>query len=494
MIDVLAKAAPLKLGVKLGYSAGQLVEGVFNNALSVFLLFYVTTACGLSGGLAGIALSAGILVDAVMDPLIGSLSDRWRSRFGRRLPFMVVGLVPLTICFLLIFALPSGLSQIGLAVWLAVLSIVMRISMSMFVLPYQAVGAELSDDYAERSSLMTWRWGIGQLGALIVIVLGLGVFLGGKNGLTHRAAYIPFGVCLAAVLVAGALVAIRTTWVMRARLHPPQASEGGIGVSLVREMAEVFRNPSFRILFFGALLFFVSIGVYSALSLHTNTFFWKLSAGQTQVVTLALFGGLLLGAPLAGPLLKWFEKATILTAGMLGLGLAQAVPVLLRFAGLLPLTGDGLVVVIATIMLAGGSLMAAAAIAFLAMLADAADEHELLFGARREGLFFAGWAFSSKAAGGIGALVAGWVLQLIHFPTDLAKHPELAVGLPQHMTDTLAWFTGPGTGLLAILAALINLGYRLDGKAHAAILLDLQARRSASSSAAAQDPTLPPAK
>jgi GPH family glycoside/pentoside/hexuronide:cation symporter len=466
---------PLKFGVKIGYASGQLIEGVINNVLSVFLLFYLTTACGLSGGLAGAALSVGLIVDAVMDPLIGSLSDGWRSRFGRRLPFMVVGLVPMTVSFLLLFSLPAGLSQTALACWVAALHIVMRVSMSLVVLPYQAVGAELSDDYVERSSLMSWRWGIGQIGAFLVMILGFGVFL--KNGLANRLAYTPFAFSLAAIFLFGALLAIRMIWVTRSRQHPPTSGEGPVGLRAFREMTEAFRNPSFRVLFVGALIFFVAIGVYAALAIHANTFFWKLQADQTQQVTLALFGGLLFGAPLAGPLLARFEKATVLVIGMVGLGLAQTVPFLLRFAGLLPQTGQSLTLILAAIMLVGGALMAAAAIAFMSMIADATDEHEHLFGARREALFFAGWAFANKAATGIGALVSGVILQIIHFPTDLAQHGGLNAALPTTMTDQLAWFTGPGTGLLSIVAALVNLGYRLDRKKHAAILADLALRK-----------------
>ena len=473
-----AKHPPLKFGVKIGYASGQLIEGVINNVLSFFLLFYLTTACGLSGGLAGAALSVGLIVDAVMDPLIGSLSDGWKSRFGRRLPFMVAGLVPMTICFVLLFSLPSGLSQIALACWVAALHIVMRVSMSLVVLPYQAVGAELSDDYVERSSLMSWRWGIGQIGALLVMVLGFGVFLGGKNGLANRAAYTPYALSLAVIFLFGALLAIRMTWVTRARQHPPSKGEGNVGVRAFREMMEAFRNPSFRILFVGALLFFVAIGVYAALAIHANTFFWKLSAAQTRNVTLALFGGLLIGAPLAGPMLARLEKSTVLVAGMVGLGLAQSIPFLLRFAGLLPQTGDTLTLILCSIMLLGGVLMAAAAIAFMSMIADATDEHEYLFGARREALFFAGWAFATKAATGVGALVSGIILQIVHFPTDLAQHGGMSAVLPVAVSDHLAWFTGPGTGLLSIGAALINLGYRLDRKKHAAILTFLAARKA----------------
>src|SRR3546814_16368494 len=106
---------PLGWRLKLAYAGGQLVEGIANNSLSVFLLFYVTAVCGLPGALAGAALAAGMVVDAVMNPIIRSLTDGWRSRFGRGLPLMAASLLPLVILFILMFALPAGLSLASLA-------------------------------------------------------------------------------------------------------------------------------------------------------------------------------------------------------------------------------------------------------------------------------------------------------------------------------------------------------------------------------------------
>jgi glycoside/pentoside/hexuronide:cation symporter, GPH family len=466
----------------LGYSSGQLVEGIVTNALLVFLLFYATSVCGLSGGLAGLALSAGLVVDAVMDPLIGSLSDSWRSRLGRRLPFMMSGLAPIAIIFVLIFSLPKGLSQTLLFAWLTTLSVALRISLSLFILPYQAIGAELSDDYVERSQLMAWRWAVGQVGALVAIGLGFGVFFNGKAGLSTRAAYSPFALSLAVLFVAGGLVALWVAYQTRGRQHPPAAARGAIVVRLLRELGELFRNRSFVILFVGALLFFIALGVNASLGLHANTYFWRLTSGQTQLVTLGLFGGLLVGAPLAGPFLKRLEKRTILGAGIIGLAVAQGGPASLRLMGLLPLEGQALALFLASIMIVAGVLMAAAAIAFSSMMADAADEHEHLFGARREGLFFAAWAFASKAANGVGALVAGLVLQVIHFPTDLAQHGGIAVALPASMTRLLGLCYGPGAALLSLGAVLVNLLYRLDRKAHAEILVAIEARHAAAAS------------
>lgn len=482
------RRAPLGLNLKLAYASGQLVEGVANNTLSVFLLFYVTAVCGLPGGLAGLALAVGLVVDAVMNPLIGSLTDGWRSRWGRRLPFMAASVAPITLCFVLIFTLPSGLSPVALAIWVALLSIALRLSMSVFILPYQALGAELTEDYVERSSLMTWRWLFGQLGAVAALALGFGVFLSGAAGLTQRSAYTPFAIVLAAIFLFGAAAAMRVTRTTLDRQHVATAATGQLHMRAFRELAEAFRNPSFRVPFLSALLFFTAMGAFLALGLHANTFFWQLDPGQTQAVTLGLFAGLVAGAPLAAPLLRRFEKAQILSAGMLGLALAQGAPAALRLLGLLPLSGAPLAAVLALTMFAGGSLMAAAAIALMSMIADATDQHEHLFGTRREGLYSAGQDFAMKAAQGLGSLLAGLVLQLIQFPAQLSEKGGLQAALPQETVDQLGLFYGPGTAMLSVGAALITLRYRLDRKAHASILQDLQARRVPSS---AQPPASP---
>ena len=468
---------PLRMTAKLGYASGAVLDGIATQAIGIFLLFYATAVCGIPAALAGVALAAGLVVDAVVDPLIGSLSDGWRSRFGRRLPFMLAGM-PCTALFLvLLFALPRGWSVPALFAWLTCSSIGLRISISLFLLPYNAVGAELSDRYEERSSIAAWRWGVAMLGGVTTVALGFGVFLGGPHGLSSRGGYLPFAITLAIIAAAGATVAMRTLASLRDRQHPPATADGLMLARLLREVGELARNRSFRTLFAGAILLFTAAAIHATLGIHANTYFWGMAPAQVQAVTLALFLGLLCGAPLAGPLLRLFEKRTVLIAGVMGLGLAYAVPPSLRLVGVLQ-AGKPPVALLAAVIFVGGTLMATAAIAFASMMADAADEHEHLFGARREGLYFAGWAFAGKAAAGFGSLVAGVALQAIGFPSGSAAHAA-PVALAPHLVTWLGAIYGLGPGLLAIGAALTCLFYRLDATTHRAILADLASRRGA---------------
>jgi GPH family glycoside/pentoside/hexuronide:cation symporter len=478
----------LRLGTKLAYSAGSLVDGIISNALNVFLLFYVTAVCGLPGGLAGAALAVGLVVDAVVEPFIGSISDSLRSRLGRRLPMMIAGLPLAVVSFVLIFSLPKGLDQTGLFLLLTALSVTLRASLSVFNLPYLAVGAELSDSYVERSDIATWRWGLGMLGVLVALTLGFAVFFKGPGGLAQRAAYGPYALALACVIAVAALVAMRAVHATRDRQHLPAHDVHGLARRLVVQVVEVFNNRSFRLLFLSALLFFIAQGVTSTLGLHANTFFWRLTGDQVQLVTLAFFAGLLIGAPLAGPIISRMEKRTALLVGLGGLILAQGGPSTLRLLGLLPLEGQSLALTLATVTALGGALMTTAAIAFMSMMADAADEHEHLFGARREGLYFAGWAFAGKAANGAGALISGIVLQVIAFPTNLASAGGLATPLPAATTNWLGFFYGPGAALLSTAGVLVMFWYRLDRRAHATIMTELARRRGLPPEAAALVP------
>jgi GPH family glycoside/pentoside/hexuronide:cation symporter len=468
----------LPLGRKTGYAAGQLVELVVASMLNIFVLFYVTVVCGLPGGLAGLALGAGIVVDAVMDPLIGSLSDGWRSRFGRRVPFMMASLVPIVLTFNLIFALPSALGQTALFLWLMLLSVSLRISLSVFTLPYLALGAELSDDYAERSSIAVWRWGIGIIGTVAVIGLGYGVFLAGPGGVSNRAAYLPLTLTLSILLLAGAFIAIRQGLATRQMQHEAETPTEAIHVRLFGEMSEMFRNRTFRVLFAASLLFNIEMGVNQALALHVATFFWGLSSAQMQVVFVPAVLGLALGAPLAGPLGKRVEKRTMLLIGMIGIVTCHALPVSLQLLGLLHLTKGALIAVLSPVALLGGAMMALSIIGFVSIIPDAADEHEQLFGARREGLYFAGWSFAAKSATGAGVLIAGVVLQLINFPAHLAERGG-AAALSERTVAWLAFAHGPGAALLSIAGIALVLLYRIDKQAHARIIADLTARRRA---------------
>jgi GPH family glycoside/pentoside/hexuronide:cation symporter len=479
-------------GLLAVYGAGAMLDATTTFFLSTLLYFYLTAVCGLSGSEAGGALAIALVADSVIDPIVGSISDNTRSRLGRRHPYMLGAIAPVAIAMGLLFSVPPGLKGGALFAYALGLLLAIRFAISLFYVPFIALGAELTDDYRKRSTIVAFRIGIGVIGTLSGIVLAYGVFLKGPGGLLHRAAYAPLAWICGGIVAAAALTCTLGTMGVRGRLHQATPSDGAGLTRFLSELNEVRRNPSFLILFGACLLFFVGQGMASAMTLHANTYFWKLPTPVIQLVSMTAIFGIFIGLPIVGVLSRKVEKRTL---AMIGMGLfctAQFSPVILRLTGIVPPTVAGAEVVLMAAATVLGVGVAACTVGFQSMMADAADEHEHLFHARREGLYFAGVTFSAKASSGIGVLIAGVAMDLIKFPNNLAAmgaHAEI----PAMTVRNLGLLYGPGAALITVCGVLLLTLYKLNQDSHAQIIASLVERRRASSEAALDAPLTPAA-
>jgi GPH family glycoside/pentoside/hexuronide:cation symporter len=458
----------LSIGFKSRYGFGQFVDGISTTALTYFAFFYLSAVCGLSGTLAGMSAFIALTVDSIADPAIGLLSDSTRAKLGRRHPYMLASIVPIAIAFGLFFMMPRTLTGFPLFAYVTALSIVLRVSVSVFNLPYIAMGAELTDDYRERSTIVAYRVLFGTVANFVCFGLALGVFMKGQNGLLDRAAYIPFGWTCAAVILAGGLIAALGTRSAIGRLHSAVARQGSIVGQFIRELSEIFRSRSFMMLFIGALIFFIAQGAAAALTIHANKYFWHLSAGAVQGVILGLALGPLVGIPLTAVMLRFVDKRTVAVGGLLIFCVSQFTLPFLRIYGVLPADGALLTSVLVVNAVILGAALAAGVIGFQSMMADAADEHEYVFGTRREALFYAGLTLAAKTAGGLGSLIAGVAMDAIDFPSNLAAKGSVLHLAPAVLRD-LGIISGPLPAFITAFGALMLFGYRLDQKKHDAI-------------------------
>ena len=99
----------LTRGTRLAFGVGQIAEGLKNASFNLFVLFYYNSVLGLSGSLCGLAIGIALVFDGLSDPLMGSISDNHRSRWGRRHPFMVIAALPFALAFFVLFAPPAGI-------------------------------------------------------------------------------------------------------------------------------------------------------------------------------------------------------------------------------------------------------------------------------------------------------------------------------------------------------------------------------------------------
>jgi glycoside/pentoside/hexuronide:cation symporter, GPH family len=472
-----ARSAPLTRGFKAGYGAGAMADGIVAAGFGFFLLFYLTAVCGMSGTRAGTAKLIALLVDAVADPAIGLASDRTRSRWGRRLPFMIGSLVPFALAFGLLFSIPASLTGVEQFVFVTACLVVLRLSLSFFVLPFTAVGAEVTDDHRERASVVSYRLSFQNAGILFGVVLGLGVFMSGPTGLLQHENYVPYAWTCAAAMVVTGLIAIGAVRNALPRLHGAKPGDTHFLSGFVRELVDLSRNRSFLVLFGTVLIYFLAYSAHVSLALHACRYFWKLDSFAIQLVLLATTLGPLLGAPISAFALRHIEKRTLSLGAFLAIALFLMWPPLFQLYGPFSLSPSDAAVVLFVNGLLVGTAILVGGVGFQSMLADTADEHEWLFGVRREGLFFSGLTLAYKAASGLGGLIAGMALDAIRFPTNLAAQgPGLAI--PHDVLERLALISGPLPAAIAALAPLFLFGYHLTRKKHAQIIAELEMRNA----------------
>jgi len=472
-----SRSAPLGFRIQAIYGSGALVETVINAALTNFHLIYITAVCGLSGTLAGASAFAALVIDAFVDPLVGWSSDNTNTRWGRRHPYMLIAALPVTIFFGLLFSIPAGFKGMTLFIYATSILLCLRFALSAYVVPYMSMGGELTDDYHGRSIVVAYRHAFGIIGGLLPVLIGLPLFLRGDNLLT-RSAYVPYVWTCAAIVLMGALItcvgSADTIALLKRHARTPGAEKRHLG----REIVEVFKNPSFRVLFTCLLIFFIAQGAAGVLAVHSWKFFWKMPSNVIAASQIAIPIGSAVGIPIILALAGWTEKKTIVLAGQLAFCLVQGVWPLLRIAGVLPPNGTGLYSILIGNAFVAGIVVTALVIGFQSMMADAADEHDFRFGVRREGIYFAGLSFSVKVTAGVGVLIAGIALDAIGFPTQwISAHPHEVVHLAPTVERNLGLIAGPMPALITAVCIAITSFYRIDRKRHAEIQQTLAERK-----------------
>ncbi len=470
----MAKDASLSMMDKAFYGLGQMTEGIKNISLAVFIMFYYNNLLGLDPVLAGVSMLIALMIDSATDPLIGAISDRWKSRWGRRHPFMYASIIPLMILFYLLFAPPQGLGQWGLFLWLTVVSVLARLALTFYVVPHLAMGAELSRDYRERTGIVAWRMAANAAGCIITYALAFMVFFPATQRDTD--AYPAFAFALALVMGAAMLIsAIGTHHLIPHLIQPAQPKARMTTLAILGETLHALRNRNFRWYFSGAMMIYMIIGVDTALLLYLNSYLWEISGRPLTWITCGMFVGYLLGAPFTRLLHQRFEKRDVLIVSTLLIGFFQTLPILCWLAGWMPAEGTIALVTTLTVMrVVQGLTTVHSSVTGGSMLADVADEYELQTGRRNEGVFFGAQLITYKATSGLGKFAAGIILSLIAWPTSA----EIAVsGVSEGKIMWLALTYGPFMSVFAVFAVLCYSRYRLTAEDHTRIKDALGERR-----------------
>ena len=224
--------------MRVGYGAGSVATGAFGTVPGLMLLPYLTDTLAVPALLAGVIVFGPKAWDVVLNPIAGRISDRTTDPRGARRPWLLRAGVALALCFALLFAAPDLDSRPLDAIWVLVAFLACATAYAFFQVPYVAMPAEITDSYAERTRLMTWR----------VAILAFTILLAGasapaiRDGIGGRDGYRVMGVAMAALILVGVLLAYRGT-----RLAPVGSVEPGPG-SLRDQLRLVAGARDFRLL------------------------------------------------------------------------------------------------------------------------------------------------------------------------------------------------------------------------------------------------------
>jgi GPH family glycoside/pentoside/hexuronide:cation symporter len=458
---------PVPLGLKILYGVGEIPITLTMAVFGIYVLLFYNSVMGLNGALAGFGVTAGLVVDAVLDPYIGFRSDAARFALGRRQSFMLFGCLGMGPFFWALMSPPQGLSTPVLFTWLLISSLGFRFCFATYRIPYLSLGAELTTDYDERTRVIAVRSLVGLIGMAAGATLPLLIFFrkldDGLDQKLHYAGYPRMGAAFGLTMTAAGLISVFGT----------QSSKTFGAIDAAREEARRFfagmwlflKNRDFRTLWFSFTLGSLAVVVNFSLGVH----FLKWYAGIEDHRWLSLVQGSFYAGAVVGVagwiwVAKRGEKRNFYAASVLGL------VTILVLASLL-IGKDHLFGMDHPIPLMAGNLIAglfASALWVLpfSMMADVVDEDELKSGMRREGVCFGMMNFGEKIASGGALLISGTLLShFIHLaPGDQAQGPDVAarIGISYGMVP----------GILLALAIALILRFSLNRKKVA----DIQAR------------------
>ena len=446
---------------RLTYSMGQFAWASKDVSFHYFLFFFYAQFQGLSPSLAGLAALLALVADGISDPIIGQISDNWRSRrWGRRHPFMLVAIVPYLASLIAIFNPPGDLSQGQLFAWYLAFAILVRSFLTLFTVPHMALGAELSTDYAERTRIATGRNIMGYIGGLSIqvvawfLVIPAATLAGDVADGYRNVGFVAAGLALLGMTASWFGTRDRIPYL--ARISETQQSRAWW--QAFTDLFNILRMHSARIMFLATFLLVLKLGVANTLLLHVNNFFWGFSAEQTGVFMLVIFLSLLPSAWLAARGTERFGKRTAVVAFIAMVALTHPLVVLAHLLGWTPPEGSTrLLILVCAVVVINQSFSIAAINVSQSMLPDIADELELSNGLRQEGILNSGMMLIQKVMFGLGVFCAGLIIDF----TGLAGVTDITE-VTASMFNRLGWIYGPGLSLISLAGAWVYTRYRLD--------------------------------
>ncbi|ANV91716.1 MFS transporter [Picosynechococcus sp. PCC 8807] len=463
--------APLKLSTQLAYGAGTVGVSMTGNILVFFVLFFFTDVAGLPPDKSALILMVGKVMDAISDPVVGWLSDHTTSRWGRRFPWMIFGVVPFALCFVAMWGIPTTNTQ-WLLIYYITLALIFNTAYTVIFLPYVALTPELTSDYNERTQLNSFRFTFAIGSSILALALAQGVF---RVVPVVSQRYLVLAVITAAIALGSMYWCVRGTWQrvqfmeqyrqQHQQRHQPR-------LSLVQQLQIVFNNRPFLLVMGIYLCSWLGAQLTAVVMQYFVVSWLGLSDFVFTQFALVVQGTALLMLFVWSRLSRRWGKRTVYALGMGFWIIAQA--------GLFFLQPGQEKWLFLLGFMAGLGVSTAYLIPW-SMLPDVIELDELRTGQRREGVFYAFMVMLQKLGIAFGIYIVGKAL-------DWAGYIERVPGSPPAVQpDSALWVIrlviGPLGTVLLIGGLILAYFYPITQGFHAEIRRKLQASDRLSSPA-----------
>ncbi len=395
---------------KLGFGIADLGGNMFFTLIGFYLLFYFTDIVKLPAALAGTAIMIGKIWDAVTDPVTGYLSDKTRTKWGRRRPYMLVGAIFSLLGMAAIFSTPAAATPVALFAIVTVLFCFLNLAYTLVNIPYAALLPELTKDFDQRTTLTGYRMSFAVVGTVLgaATVLPLvQIFGDGRTG------WLAMGSTMGFIIMATALV---TVIAIREPVHTEKYAGGGF----IRTYIDTLGLKVFLLAVIPWMLFIAGTSVVQGSLIYFFKYIYR-DEGLFNIALIFLLGVSLLCIPVWVIISKHIGKKKSYIIGMTIMSIGV---LLFAFIG-----GEGRVVFAFVLMAAAGTGLSTHYVMPHSILPDVVEYDAIKSGVRREGVFSSLWTFSSKIGQAVALALTGLILDLVRYSPDAALEPVTITGI-----------------------------------------------------------------
>ena len=456
---------------KISFGLGGGVNAIKTDFFVFYLGFFYLSVVGLNPLLTGTAIFLALIFDAINDPLIGSISDRFSSKFGRRHYLMMVALVPISISYLCLF-IPNLFfeNQIFLFFWLFGFATLTRFFVTLFDIPHRALATEIPDTYEDKGKIMTLREGFQAIIALSHSFIILPFISPLLRSETNPIEWINIGAIGAVLIVIFGITSIFGTLKLIPKLSEVSAKKSinpNNWREIFRDIKFALSSKTLLIFLGGSVLIQAGWGLANSLTFLSQIHFWNLTPNQIQNFVYVYFLSVILSWIITPRLINIFEKHHIVIGSLIIIGTFQSIPFIFYSFGILTeLSSENLLFFLAFNMIFTSTFAYVSLISRESMVPDMVDKISKNSDFRRDGSVSSVTSFCAKCMSGFGQFFSMFVLWLISFPSGMEIEPS------KQQEELLGFFQGPFIFIIFLLPIFVFYYYPLTRAEHRKIKLN----------------------